>query len=60
MDIGLTGGGRDTHQIYISGIASHRLINKNIVDHVVDLVENYVQEINETKRTIIENPQLTA
>ena len=60
VDIGLTGGGRDTHQIYISGIASHRLINKNIVDHVVDLVENYVQEINETKRTIIENPQLTA
>ena len=60
VDIGLTGGGKDTHQIYISGIASHRLINKNIVDHVVDLVENYVQEINETKSNIVENPQLTA
>ena len=60
VDIGLTGGGKDTHQIYISGIASHRLINKNIVDHVVDLVENHVQEINKTKSTLIEKPQLTA
>ena len=60
VDIGLTGGGKDTHQIYISGIASHRLINKNIVDHVVDLVENHVQEINKTKSTVIEKPQLTA
>jgi len=60
VDIGLTGGGKDTHQIYISGIASHRLIKKNIVDHVVELVENHVKKINETKSTVIEKPQLTA
>jgi (E)-4-hydroxy-3-methylbut-2-enyl-diphosphate synthase len=38
-DIGLTGGGKDTHQIYISGAANHRLQNGDLVDHVVTLVE---------------------
>jgi (E)-4-hydroxy-3-methylbut-2-enyl-diphosphate synthase len=38
-DIGLTGGGRDTHQIYLSGMADHRLQNGDIVEHVVELVE---------------------
>ena len=38
-DIGLTGGGKDTHQIYISGVANHRLQNADLVDHVVSLVE---------------------
>ena len=45
-DIGLTGGGRGTHQIYISGMADHRLSNGDIVEHVVDLVETRVAEIN--------------
>ena len=38
-DIGLTGGGRGTHQIYVSGMADHRLTNGDIVEHVVGLVE---------------------
>ena len=37
-DIGLTGGGKGTHQIYVSGLADHRLTNGD-VEHVVDLVE---------------------
>ena len=45
-DIGLTGGGRGTHQIFISGMADHRLSNGDIVEHVVDLVETRVAEIN--------------
>ena len=45
-DIGLTGGGRGTHQIYIEGMADHRLSNGDIVEHVVDLVEARVAEIN--------------
>ena len=44
-DIGLTGGGRDTHQIYISGMADHRLQNGDIVEHVVSLVEARAAEI---------------
>jgi len=38
-DIGLTGGGKDTHQIYVSGMADHRLSNGDIVEHVVEMVE---------------------
>jgi len=41
-DIGLTGGGRGTHQIYLSGMADHRLKDNNIVEHVVNLVEERV------------------
>ena len=45
-DIGLTGGGRDTHQVYISGLAHHRLSNQDIVEHVVGLVEDHVSSLN--------------
>ena len=38
-DIGLTGGGKDTHQIYVSGMADHRLSNGDIIEHVVEMVE---------------------
>lgn len=44
-DIGLTGGGKDTHQVYISGLAHHRLQNDDIVEHVVSLVEEHVARI---------------
>ncbi|MDG2465839.1 MAG: flavodoxin-dependent (E)-4-hydroxy-3-methylbut-2-enyl-diphosphate synthase [Alphaproteobacteria bacterium] len=49
-DIGLTGGGKDTHQIYLSGMADHRLQNGDLVDHVVSLVEeraNVLQQMRE-------------
>ena len=44
-DIGLTGGGKDTHQVYISGLAHQRLQNDDIVEHVVSLVEEHVARI---------------
>lgn len=44
-DIGLTGGGKDTHQIYVSGMADHRLSNGDIVEHVVGMVEDRVAAI---------------
>ncbi len=46
-DIGLTGGGKGTHQMYIGGETSHRLQSgdEDIVDHVVSLVEDKVAEI---------------
>lgn len=44
-DIGITGGGNNTHQIYVKGAADHRLSDGNIVDHLVELVENRVAEI---------------
>ncbi|MEE8276249.1 MAG: flavodoxin-dependent (E)-4-hydroxy-3-methylbut-2-enyl-diphosphate synthase [Alphaproteobacteria bacterium] len=48
-DIGLTGGGRGTHQIYLGGLADHRLQNADIVDHLVALVERKAAEIEALK-----------
>jgi (E)-4-hydroxy-3-methylbut-2-enyl-diphosphate synthase len=44
-DIGLTGGGRGNHMIYVSGIADHKIEDDKIVDHVVELVEAKAREI---------------
>jgi (E)-4-hydroxy-3-methylbut-2-enyl-diphosphate synthase len=46
-DIGLTGGGRGTHQIYLGGQSAHRLKegDESIVDHIVRLVEEKAREI---------------
>lgn len=46
-DIGLTGGGRGTHQIYLDGRQHHRIQegDESIVDHIVSLVEARAAEI---------------
>ena len=59
-DIGLTGGGKNTHQIYISGVANHRLKDKNIVDHIVELVEKYIAEKNNNTSPDNQEKQLIA
>jgi (E)-4-hydroxy-3-methylbut-2-enyl-diphosphate synthase len=48
-DIGLTGGGNNTHQVYLSGVTDHRLRDASIVDHLVELVEKKVAEIDAAK-----------
>jgi (E)-4-hydroxy-3-methylbut-2-enyl-diphosphate synthase len=48
-DIGFTGGGNNTHQVYISGVTDHRLKDQNIVDHLVALVEKKAAEIEAAK-----------
>ena len=45
-DIGFTGGGRGTHQVYIGGQPHHRLQDEDIVDHLVGLVEAKAAEID--------------
>src|SRR5580765_1381178 len=49
-DIGFTGGGNNTHQVYISGITDHRLKDADIVDHLVSLVEKKAAAIEAAKR----------
>ena len=49
-DIGLTGGGKNTHQIYVSGMADHRLSNGDIVEHVVELVEAKAEAIRAAQK----------
>jgi (E)-4-hydroxy-3-methylbut-2-enyl-diphosphate synthase len=44
-DIGFTGGGHGTHQVYLAGIPAHRLKDESIVDHLVELVEKKAAEI---------------
>ena len=44
-DIGLTGGGKGTHQIYLGGLPSHRLKDEGIIKHIVGLVEKKAHEI---------------
>jgi (E)-4-hydroxy-3-methylbut-2-enyl-diphosphate synthase len=48
-DIGFTGGGNGTHQVYIAGVPAHRLKDQSIVDHLVDLVEKKAAEIEAGK-----------
>src|SRR5579884_2738462 len=48
-DIGLTGGGNNTHQIYLSGVTDHRLKDADIVEHLVALVEKKAAEIEAAK-----------
>src|SRR5499433_2082333 len=53
-DIGFTGGGNGTHQVYLSGLTDHRLKDADIVDHLVELVEKKAAEIEAAKRREIE------
>jgi len=48
-NIGLTGGGKDVHQVYLSGVPHHRLKDENIVDHIVGLVEKEAVKIEASK-----------
>ncbi|MFM9843365.1 MAG: flavodoxin-dependent (E)-4-hydroxy-3-methylbut-2-enyl-diphosphate synthase [Dongiaceae bacterium] len=49
-DIGFTGGGNNTHQVYIAGQPHHRLKDAGIVDHLVELVEKKAAELEAAKR----------
>jgi (E)-4-hydroxy-3-methylbut-2-enyl-diphosphate synthase len=49
-DIGLTGGGNNTHQVYVAGVPHHRLKDQSIVDHLVEMVEKKAAEIEAQKR----------
>ncbi|MDP6692641.1 MAG: 4-hydroxy-3-methylbut-2-en-1-yl diphosphate synthase, partial [Alphaproteobacteria bacterium] len=47
-DIGLTGGGKGSHMVYLSGVADHKIGDEGFVDHVVELVENKLAELKAT------------
>ena len=48
-DIGFTGGGKNTHQVYVAGVPHHRLKDENIVDHLVSMIEAKAAEIERAK-----------
>jgi (E)-4-hydroxy-3-methylbut-2-enyl-diphosphate synthase len=45
-DIGLTGGGNGRHMVYLSGITDHHIDSKDMVDHIVSLVEKKAVELD--------------
>ncbi len=45
-DIGLTGG-KNSHMVYLNGIADHKIEDNKLFDHIVDLVEKKVEEISQ-------------
>ena len=44
-DIGITGGGRGKHMVYLSGVTNHHVADADMVDHIVKLVEAKAAEI---------------
>jgi (E)-4-hydroxy-3-methylbut-2-enyl-diphosphate synthase len=46
-DIGLTGGGKGNHQIYVNGITDHIIRNQNVADYIVNFVENKISQRKE-------------
>jgi len=48
-DLGLTGGGKGTHQVYVAGIPDHRLKDASVVDHLAEMIEAKAVEIEAAK-----------
>ena len=44
-DVGLTGGGKGNHMVYLNGVTDHKITDKDLVDHIVELVEAKAAEI---------------
>jgi|TARA_B110000240_G_scaffold142666_1_gene157834 (E)-4-hydroxy-3-methylbut-2-enyl-diphosphate synthase len=45
-DIGLTGGGKGSHQIYVNGITDHIIRNENVADYIVNFVQDKISQRN--------------
>ena len=48
-DIGFTGGGNGTHQVYLAGVPHHRMKDTDIVEHLAGLIEKKAAEIETAK-----------
>jgi len=44
-EIGLTGGGKDEHMVYIKGVPHHKVASDKIIDEVVTLVEKKSKQL---------------
>ena len=56
-DVGFTGGGNGTHQVYVAGVPDHRLKDADIVEHLARLVEEKVKAIEAEKAAAEAPPQ---
>jgi len=51
-DIGLTGGGKGKHKVFLCGVPDHTIGTDAIVDHLVNLVEKRVQALTEAEQKL--------
>ena len=56
-DVGYTGGGNGTHQVYVAGVPDHRFKDADIVEHLAQLVEEKVRKIEADKAAAEAPPQ---
>jgi (E)-4-hydroxy-3-methylbut-2-enyl-diphosphate synthase len=49
-DIGITGGGQNTHMVYVAGVPDHKIKDQNIVDHLVEMIEKKAAQIEAAKK----------
>ncbi len=47
-NIGITGGGNNTHMIYVDGEKSHRIKNENLVEYLVKTIQDKVSLIHQS------------
>ncbi|MBV8192561.1 MAG: flavodoxin-dependent (E)-4-hydroxy-3-methylbut-2-enyl-diphosphate synthase [Alphaproteobacteria bacterium] len=59
-DIGFTGGGHGTHQVYVAGVPHHRLKDADIVEHLAEMIEKKAAEIEAAKRAEAESQKVAA
>jgi (E)-4-hydroxy-3-methylbut-2-enyl-diphosphate synthase len=59
-DIGFTGGGQGTHQVYIAGVPHHRMKDADIVEHLAGLIEKKAAEIEAAKAAEAERHRVAA
>ena len=50
-EIGITGG-KSNHMVYINGLADHKIPDDQLFDHLVDLVETKVRELESNNATV--------
>ena len=44
-EIGITGGGKDNHMLYLNGVETEKVMTKNMIDKIVTLVEEKASNI---------------
>jgi (E)-4-hydroxy-3-methylbut-2-enyl-diphosphate synthase len=59
-DIGFTGGGNGTHQVYVAGVPHHRLKDADIVEHLAEMIEKKAAEIEAAKAAEAERHRVAA
>ena len=48
-NIGITGGGNNTHMVYVDGEKSHRIQNEDLVEYLVETIVDKVEQIHHLK-----------